>query len=59
MNKKNLFPFGSLFLCFTPAYAGRSAEDIASCEWTLIDDEAQWTPRAGMAGEQCAYEITL
>lgn len=48
MYKKPLFLIGGLFLLFTSAYAVKGALDFASYEWTLVNEEAEWAPRAGL-----------
>ena len=48
MHKKTLLLIGGLFLGLTFAYAGKGALDFASYEWTLINEEARWAPRAGL-----------
>jgi hypothetical protein len=48
MYQKILFVIGGVFLCFSSAFAGKSALDFASYEWTLINEEARWAPRAGL-----------
>ena len=46
---KKIFPVvAGLLLCFTTAHAGKGAPDFESYEWTLINEEAQWAPRAGL-----------
>ena len=48
MYKKILFLVGGVLLCVTSAYAAKGALDFAAYEWTLINEEAQWAPRAGL-----------
>jgi len=48
MYQKILFVIGGVFLCFSSAFAGKGALDFASYEWTLINEEARWAPRAGL-----------
>jgi hypothetical protein len=46
---KKIFPVvAGLLLCFTVANAGKGAPDFVSYEWTLINEEARWAPRAGL-----------
>ena len=48
MHKKTPFLIACLFLCFSSVYAEKGALDFASYEWTLINGEARWSPRAGL-----------
>ena len=48
MYKKTLTAVAGFLFCFTTAYAVNGALNFESYEWTLINEEAQWTPRAGL-----------
>jgi len=48
MFMKILAVLAGLLLCFTAANAGKGAPDFESYEWTLINEEARWAPRAGL-----------
>ena len=48
MYKNAMFLITSLFLCFSSVSAEKGALDFSSYEWTLINGEAQWSPRAGL-----------